>query len=164
MIKAHEGLPVYEFEPPDSVRFYEIDKSSGRLGGSFREAFLTNTAPPTSGGIQFTRTSNEQLMEQELLGIVPSAEPEAMSTTDHRHRHATRRRDTAAAAASHRRGAGHRTAACGRTGEAGLYSPWSAGISAGSSVVPRNAATNPRAYFAQSALNADLIGVLSSLY
>ncbi len=47
MIKAEEGLPVREFEVPDGVVWYDVSRESGRLGGKFREAFVTGTAPPS---------------------------------------------------------------------------------------------------------------------
>ena len=50
MIKAHEALhlQILEFEPPEQgVVFYNIDKATGLLGGTFREAFLTGTRPAT---------------------------------------------------------------------------------------------------------------------
>lgn len=47
MIRAEEGLPIKEFEVPDGVVFYDVDRTSGHLGGSFREAFVEGTTPPT---------------------------------------------------------------------------------------------------------------------
>ncbi len=46
MIAAHEGLPVREFEVPDGVDFFNVDRQSGVAGGSYREAFVRGTAPP----------------------------------------------------------------------------------------------------------------------
>ncbi len=45
MIAAEEGLPVRDFDVPDGVTFFDIDRNTGRAGGSFREAFITGTAP-----------------------------------------------------------------------------------------------------------------------
>ena len=46
MIAAHEGLPVREFDVPDGVDFFNVDRQSGVAGGSYREAFIRGTAPP----------------------------------------------------------------------------------------------------------------------
>lgn len=46
MQKAHEGLPVEDFEAPYGVTFYDIDRATGTLGGDYQEAYLTGTAPP----------------------------------------------------------------------------------------------------------------------
>lgn len=43
---AEEGLPVRDFDPPEGIDWYDVDKTTGVLGGSFREAFLKGTAPP----------------------------------------------------------------------------------------------------------------------
>jgi hypothetical protein len=79
---AHQGLPVREFEKPDSVKAYQIDKSTGRLGGSYTEMFLEGTAPPTELPVYAERAVNEELMEQELLGIAPSADEMSQPITD----------------------------------------------------------------------------------
>ena len=47
MIAAEEGLPVQDFEVPDDVTFFQVDRSTGVEGGRFREAFINGTAPPT---------------------------------------------------------------------------------------------------------------------
>ena len=40
-------LPVKDFDPPDGIVFYNVDRETGVLGGSFPEAFIIGTAPPT---------------------------------------------------------------------------------------------------------------------
>jgi len=82
MIQAHQGLPVLKFEKPDSVKSYGVDRSTGRLGGSFPEMFLEGTAPPTELPVYMEKSTNEALMEQELLGIAPSADAMAEPITD----------------------------------------------------------------------------------
>ncbi len=79
---AHQGLPVRAFEKPNSVKSYAIDRSTGRLGGSFAEVFLEGTAPPTELPIYMEKNTNESLMEQELLGIAPSTDGMAEPITD----------------------------------------------------------------------------------
>ncbi len=46
MIAAHEGLPVREFDVPDGVEFFNVNRQSGVAGGNYREAFVRGTAPP----------------------------------------------------------------------------------------------------------------------
>lgn len=69
MIAAHEGLPPREFEVPYGVTFYEIDRLTGVLGGKYREAYLTGTAPPAQW--QYTPLAEQQDLDQreaQLLG------------------------------------------------------------------------------------------------
>ncbi|MBN2310300.1 MAG: hypothetical protein JXR94_15100, partial [Candidatus Hydrogenedentes bacterium] len=67
MIEAHKGLPVLDFEKPEGVVFYNVDKETGLLGGDFPEAFLAGTSPPTE--IPAFREGNalEQRMESQVL-------------------------------------------------------------------------------------------------
>lgn len=47
MIEAHQGLPILNFEKPDSgISWYNIDRETGLAGGSFPEVFLAGTRPP----------------------------------------------------------------------------------------------------------------------
>ncbi|NIA16693.1 MAG: PBP1A family penicillin-binding protein [Nitrospiraceae bacterium] len=46
MVKAHEGLPVRQFEEPEGIEWYTVDRNTGLAGGSFREAFIEGTSPP----------------------------------------------------------------------------------------------------------------------
>ncbi len=46
MIAAHEGLPEQDFDEPEGVEYYAIDKSTGIAGGGFKEVFLAGTKPP----------------------------------------------------------------------------------------------------------------------
>ncbi|HOJ31987.1 MAG TPA: PBP1A family penicillin-binding protein [Candidatus Hydrogenedentes bacterium] len=68
MIKAEENLPVRDFTVPKGVVFYNIDKETGLAGGSFREAFIEGTAPPTSRPIFPETEEAEQILEENLLG------------------------------------------------------------------------------------------------
>ena len=45
MIRAEEGLPVKEFEVPDGVEFFDVDRHTGHRGGSFSEAYIEGTGP-----------------------------------------------------------------------------------------------------------------------
>lgn len=45
MKQAEEGLPEKEFEVPEGVEFFNVDRQTGYQGGSFREAFIKGTAP-----------------------------------------------------------------------------------------------------------------------
>jgi len=47
MVKAHEGLPIHDFQVPEGVEFFSVDRTTGLAGGSFREAFVKGTVPPT---------------------------------------------------------------------------------------------------------------------
>ena len=47
MLAAHKGMPVTEFETPDGIVFYNVDRQTGVLGGDCREAFVEGTKPPT---------------------------------------------------------------------------------------------------------------------
>ena len=49
MIQAHEilNLPPRKFEAPDGVEFYYVDRQTGVLGGTYKEAFRKGTYPPT---------------------------------------------------------------------------------------------------------------------
>lgn len=71
MIKAHEGLPVHEFEPPASVTFYNVDRGSGIAGGSFPEAFIRGKKPPagrpTPPPAPASDESLDKMMEEQLL-------------------------------------------------------------------------------------------------
>ncbi|HNV22889.1 MAG TPA: PBP1A family penicillin-binding protein [Candidatus Hydrogenedentes bacterium] len=48
MVAAHKGLPKRDFAVPDGVVFHNVDKKTGRVGGSFPEAFLKGTRPPAA--------------------------------------------------------------------------------------------------------------------
>jgi penicillin-binding protein 1A len=61
MIKAHEGLPVVDFQVPQGVEFYEIDRVTGLLGGDYTEAYIRGTRPPSYAPIQESEVELEQL-------------------------------------------------------------------------------------------------------
>jgi penicillin-binding protein 1A len=48
MIRAHQGLPVRDFEVPSGVAFFNVDRKTGVLGGDFPEVFIRGTSPPTA--------------------------------------------------------------------------------------------------------------------
>ncbi len=65
---AHEGLPVEEFDVPESgITFYNIDRFKGTQGGTYKEAYLTGTAPPLDwpygGDTANIDSSDEALLE-----------------------------------------------------------------------------------------------------
>lgn len=68
MVRAHKDLPVKDFDVPEGVVFYDVDKKSGLAGGSFREAFVEGTRPPMHPPIFPDADALEALMEDELLG------------------------------------------------------------------------------------------------
>ncbi|HOD52812.1 MAG TPA: PBP1A family penicillin-binding protein [Candidatus Hydrogenedentes bacterium] len=74
MVAAHKGLPKRDFEVPDGVAFYDVDKSTGMLGGSFPEAFLKGTRPPTEPA-PLEPTPAEILMEPAPPVPVPAENP-----------------------------------------------------------------------------------------
>jgi len=45
MMAVHEDLPVSDFEVPDGVEFFGINRDTGLAGGNFREAFIAGTRP-----------------------------------------------------------------------------------------------------------------------
>ena len=61
MIKAHEGLPVVDFQVPQGVEFYEIDRVTGLLGGDYTEAYIRGTRPPSYRPIQESEVELEKL-------------------------------------------------------------------------------------------------------
>jgi penicillin-binding protein 1A len=42
---AEDGLPVKDFEVPDNIEFFNIDRASGTLGGSYKEAYIKGNGP-----------------------------------------------------------------------------------------------------------------------
>jgi len=46
MIRAHEGLPKRDFAEPEGIAWYNIDRTTGVLGGNYPEAYLADGAPP----------------------------------------------------------------------------------------------------------------------
>ena len=75
MIEAHKGLPVLEFNPPDDVVFFPVDRETGVLasevenhGEVIREAFLAGTAPPvTVPAFLESQELERELMEMQFL-------------------------------------------------------------------------------------------------
>jgi penicillin-binding protein 1A len=62
MMPVHDGLPIREFDVPEGVQFYNIDRETGLAGGSFREAFLTGTKPPEEWPVFFDDIDLEDLL------------------------------------------------------------------------------------------------------
>jgi len=68
MIEAHKGLPIKDFEAPEGVEFYNIDRETGLRGGKFREAFLEGTKPPENWPMFLdTESGFQDELEQMLL-------------------------------------------------------------------------------------------------
>jgi penicillin-binding protein 1A len=74
MVKAHEGLPVKDFEVPRNsdgspmVDFFPVDRqTSSSWAGGFQEVFLKGTRPPASRAEQEEARRLEEEMERELL-------------------------------------------------------------------------------------------------
>jgi penicillin-binding protein 1A len=65
MMEAHEGLPELEFEVPPGVVFHNVDRLTGVAGGSWKEAFLEGTYPPTSW--YAAESEGEVALEDDLL-------------------------------------------------------------------------------------------------
>ena len=61
MVAAHKGLPKRDFEVPDGVVFHNVDKRSGKLGGSFPEAFLKGTRPPVAPAPPESMAAEEEI-------------------------------------------------------------------------------------------------------
>ncbi len=69
MIAAHEGLPILNFEEPESgVVTYNINRETGLAGGSFPEKFLAGTRPPVALPVFFEDdTEFVDSLEMQLL-------------------------------------------------------------------------------------------------
>lgn len=48
MLAAEEGLPVRDFDVPDGVEFFGINRINGTAGGPYKEAYLKGTRPPAA--------------------------------------------------------------------------------------------------------------------
>lgn len=44
---VEEGLPVRDFEVPENIEFFNIDRASGVLGGKYKEAYIKGNGPPS---------------------------------------------------------------------------------------------------------------------
>ena len=88
MVRAHEGLPVRDFEVPDGVEFHNVHLESGTAGGGFREAFIRGTRPPQQRapepapqqpgpqpGVQPQQTTGQQIQPMQPEEA-PSAAPD----------------------------------------------------------------------------------------
>ena len=61
MIKAHEGLPIHDFQVPEGVEFYGVDRATGLAGGSFQEAFVKGTKPPSEAPVLAIEGESEEM-------------------------------------------------------------------------------------------------------
>ena len=61
MMKAHEGLPVEDFQVPQGVEFYKINRVTGLMGGDYTEAYIRGTRPLTYAPIQEGEVELEEL-------------------------------------------------------------------------------------------------------
>lgn len=66
MVAAHKGLPVRDFDVPEGIVFYNVDRRTGVLGGNFREAFIEGTRPPERV-VVFADETVEDMMETPIL-------------------------------------------------------------------------------------------------
>lgn len=48
MLDAEDGLPVRDFDVPDGVVFFNINRIQGTAGGPYKEAYLKGTSPPAA--------------------------------------------------------------------------------------------------------------------
>jgi len=81
MVKAHEGLPVKDFEAPtgpNAVETFKVArKVKGGWGAEFDEVFLKGTRPPASRTEEEETRRREEQMEQQLFQS-PVNEPSAI--------------------------------------------------------------------------------------
>ncbi len=64
MVKAHEGMPIRDFDPPPyGVKFYSVDRETGLADkGDFQEVFIRGTKPPTEPPVFDLDNETEVLM------------------------------------------------------------------------------------------------------
>lgn len=86
MLAAEEGLPKSDFEVPDGVQFFNINRINGTAGGPYKEAYLKGTSPPAAwtpppptalpedGSLPLTPIADE---ESGLLDTIPGPDDEA---------------------------------------------------------------------------------------
>ncbi|MCP4642450.1 MAG: hypothetical protein GY851_18540 [bacterium] len=67
MVDAHKTLPKLDFKRPPGVVFYKVDRTTGLAGGSFDEAFVSGTAPPTEVPAFHENDALEKMMETQFL-------------------------------------------------------------------------------------------------
>jgi len=73
---AEEGLPVHDFEVPDNIVFYDINRTTGVLGGNYKEAYLADgEKPPASWYGDVHREIEEVEKSAELESIEPLEDP-----------------------------------------------------------------------------------------
>ncbi|HOV31986.1 MAG TPA: hypothetical protein PLX23_01325, partial [Candidatus Hydrogenedens sp.] len=85
MMVAEKGLPVRNFTVPPGVQFFNINRATGSLGGSYVEAYVEGTAPPIYRPIpkkEIEPVPEEKLVEPiEGETIQQTAPPSIESTT-----------------------------------------------------------------------------------
>lgn len=67
MMAAEEGLPVRDFDVPDGIEFFNIDRKTGVLGGSYKEAYAKGTGPP---GYAPEKTESAENLDSSLRGTI----------------------------------------------------------------------------------------------
>lgn len=87
MLAAEQGLPVRDFDVPDGVEFFNIDRISGTAGGPYKEAYLKGTSPPAAwsppaptlspDGAPAPDGSTPPAEESGLLEVIPGNEDNA---------------------------------------------------------------------------------------
>ncbi|MCX8065760.1 MAG: PBP1A family penicillin-binding protein [Candidatus Hydrogenedentes bacterium] len=63
---AEEGLPIRDFIVPPGIRFFNIDRLTGVLGGNYTEAYVEGTYPPTSFIVP-PETEEENIPQEALV-------------------------------------------------------------------------------------------------
>jgi len=80
MMFAEKDLPVRDFTVPSGVQFYKINRITGTLGGSYTEAYIEGTAPPTYYAVP--EKTEEAIPEEALLEPIDQNQPSTSTTTE----------------------------------------------------------------------------------
>jgi len=78
MLAVEEGLPVRDFEVPEGIEFFNIDRNTGALGGNYKEAYVKGTGPP---GYAPKRTESTKTLDSSLPGTIEPSPAAATSGT-----------------------------------------------------------------------------------
>ncbi|HOL20404.1 MAG TPA: PBP1A family penicillin-binding protein [Candidatus Hydrogenedens sp.] len=75
MLSAEKDLPVRDFVVPDGVQFYNINRVTGTLGGSYKEAYVEGTAPPVTRPILKPEPVPEEVLIEPIEGRTTQTTP-----------------------------------------------------------------------------------------